>query len=297
MTTYIVLTIIGLLAGIAGGLLGVGGSIVMIPAMNEFLGPNQHLYQAAAMIVNFFIVVPAMIHHRRVNAINPDVIRAIVPIALVSMLIGVLLSEHPALSGGGEKHLRLLFGLFLLCICVADIYRLFRRKRTAIDELSRDQDADGTTSPVMTWRKAAMIGIPTGLVGGALGVGGGILAVPLQRKILRIPIRNAIANSATIIITTSFVGAIVKNCAYVKEHHGEMRSFILAAVLIPSAIFGSAIGSRLVHKLPVRTVRICFFCALFIVASRLTYQSALAIAGSIHPQPHSISAIPAAHSP
>ena len=58
--SLVALVVIGLLTGVVGGMLGVGGSIVLIPAMTEVLGPNQHLFQATAMIVNFFVVVPAV---------------------------------------------------------------------------------------------------------------------------------------------------------------------------------------------------------------------------------------------
>ncbi len=39
--------------GLFGGLLGLGGSTIMIPALVMVFGENQHLYQAAAMICNF----------------------------------------------------------------------------------------------------------------------------------------------------------------------------------------------------------------------------------------------------
>ena len=61
----VTLIIIGLFAGLLGGMLGVGGSIVILPALTEVLGPNQHTYQAAAMVVNFFVVMPAVWQHRR----------------------------------------------------------------------------------------------------------------------------------------------------------------------------------------------------------------------------------------
>ena len=70
LPTSAVLAAVGLLAGVLGGLLGVGGSILMIPAMvflfADRYGPEgQHLYQAAAMIVNLFVVLPAVDRHRR----------------------------------------------------------------------------------------------------------------------------------------------------------------------------------------------------------------------------------------
>ena len=49
------------------------------------------------------------------------------------------------------------------------------------------------------WR-AALIGVPVGLSNGLLGIGGGIMAVPLQQVLLRIPLQRAIANSSLCIV-------------------------------------------------------------------------------------------------
>ena len=46
---YLVLVIIGIVMGLFGGLLGIGGSVSMIPAMVIFFKGDQHLYQAAAV--------------------------------------------------------------------------------------------------------------------------------------------------------------------------------------------------------------------------------------------------------
>lgn len=47
---------VGLLAGVLGGLLGIGGSIILIPGMALAFGSanpeSQHLFQASAMMVN-----------------------------------------------------------------------------------------------------------------------------------------------------------------------------------------------------------------------------------------------------
>jgi uncharacterized protein len=50
-TTIIILIIIGLMAGIFGGMFGVGGAIVMIPAMVYFLGVDQHTAQGTSLAV------------------------------------------------------------------------------------------------------------------------------------------------------------------------------------------------------------------------------------------------------
>jgi len=49
VTTFIILIIIGLLAGILSGLVGVGGGILMIPLLIIFLGLTQHQAQGTAL--------------------------------------------------------------------------------------------------------------------------------------------------------------------------------------------------------------------------------------------------------
>ncbi len=266
----VLLALIGLFAGMVGGMLGVGGSIVMIPAMTEVLGPNQHLYQAAAMIVNFFVVVPAVYQHRRAKAIDGATVIRIVPLSLVAVLAGVGISELPFFAGDGEAYLRGLFGLFLLFVAVTDLYRLARKRRDGSAASAEGVTSIGVPRPI-SWCSAALVAIPTGLVAGVLGVGGGIMAVPLQRRFLNIPIRTAIANSATIIIATSLVGATAKNYAYVVDSGLSIWSFILAALLIPTAMIGSSFGSRLTHRVPLDFVKVAFFFLLLVAAIRLTY--------------------------
>ncbi len=263
MIDMLLLALTGLFAGLFGGLLGIGGSIIMIPALTELRGPDQHLYQAAAMIVNFFVVAPAAYQHFKAGAINVELIRRLLPIATVAVVVGVALSEHPWFVGDGEARLRALFGLFLMFVCAYEVYRLFRR--------SRPSDLDHAPQRA-SWSFAAAVAVPTGLVAGLLGVGGGLLAVPLQRRLLGVPLRIAIANSATLIIATSVVGATMKNYALIAHHdQPPWTSFILAAVLIPTAALGAFIGSRWTHRLPRRVVHVVFFVLMLIVALRLTH--------------------------
>lgn len=252
------LVAIGLAAGSVGGMLGIGGSIIMIPAMTMVLGPAQHLYQATAMIVAFFVTTPAVVQHARARAIQPSTVKKLLPMALVGVLAGVGLSELPIFAGRGEAHLRALFGVFLLVLCLVDLYRLIRPRMEA-----------EALAGALSWRTATSVSLPTGVVAGLFGIGGGVLAVPLQRRFLGIPMPNAIANSASLIIMTSMCGAFVKNYAYYFDHGGSLRPLSLAAALIPTAMIGGTIGSRLTHRIPVRNVKTAFFVLLAIAAVRM----------------------------
>jgi uncharacterized membrane protein YfcA len=109
------------------------------------------------------------------------------------------------------------------------------------------------------------------------------VAVPLQNRIFGIPLRNAIANSATLIIALSLIGACSKNYA-LAVHHPEYsvgQSLALAAVLIPTAIIGSLIGSRLTHTLPLRIVRLVFVLFMFAASVRMMSRGITKISAEI----------------
>jgi uncharacterized membrane protein YfcA len=51
LTTILILVIIGLMAGVFGGMFGVGGAIIMIPALVYFLGVDQHTAQGTSVAI------------------------------------------------------------------------------------------------------------------------------------------------------------------------------------------------------------------------------------------------------
>ena len=275
----LLLSVIGLCVGLAGGLFGIGGGIVLIPALTEFYGPDQHRYQAASLIVNFFVAVPAVYQHMRARAIRGRMVIWLMPPVVVSVVLGVALSEIAVFSNGGEAWLRLCFAGFLLFAGSMEGYRMISPGATsngvveAMGKAARPVESlAGNVDPAQwTGRdrlRAVAVAAPTGITAGLLGVGGGVVAVPLQRRLLNIPLRIAIANSAAMIVATSFFGAITKNYAYFREH-GQWDAMVLAALVAPAAIVGSLAGSRLTHKLPLTILRILFIGLLIVAAIRM----------------------------
>jgi uncharacterized membrane protein YfcA len=265
----LVLVLVGLIAGLLGGLLGIGGSIVMIPSMRELMdghGGDQHLYQAAAMIVNFFVITPSVVQHLRARAVVWPVVRRLAPAAVICVIGGVLLSEAPVFRSSGEVYLAGVFGLFLFYVVAVNVHRLITRPATAVDPRWDPEH--------VTWHGPVAVGIAVGLVGGLLGIGGGVISVPLQQRFLHIPLRNAIANSAVTIIPLSIVGATLKNYELVSHHDHTLREpLVLAALLIPTAIAGGFIGGRLTHSLPLRVVRGAFVLLILIAAIRMSLRA------------------------
>jgi uncharacterized membrane protein YfcA len=242
----------GFIAGAGGGLLGIGGSTVMIPCLVLIFGAaQQHLYQAAAMAVNFFVVAPAIFRHWQAQATLRPITRRLVPSALIGSVLGVYVSELPVFRGEGQGYLQIGFSLFLAYAVAYNLLRL--RSNYRLPKMTEEQAAR-----LSHFKVIGLVGLPTGLAGGLLGVGGGLLAVPAQQVFLRVPLTNAIANSATTILWSSTVGAIVKHMHLSAHGYRVSQSLLIAACLIPSAMYGSWITSHKVHHWPVKLIRTAF---------------------------------------
>ena len=277
----IIITVLGLVAGVLGGMLGVGGSVIMIPGLafvfSREPGAGQHLFQASAMIVNVVVSVPATLRHKKAGAIRIDALKWILPAALVCIVVGVWFSNLPIFEGEhNEIRLKRLLALFLVYVMFLNIMKL--RKPKPIETpptptpgappatTTTHEEADASTvTPV----RGGAVGVAMGFVAGLLGIGGGAVSVPLQQLLLRLPLRSCIANSSAIICLTAGVGALYKNLTLEQHGYEWQVSLLIAALLGPSAFIGGRLGANLTHRLPVRQVRIAFIALMFIAACKM----------------------------
>jgi len=124
----LLLPVIGVVAGLLGGLLGIGGGIVMIPAMLLLLpedlygGRDQrlHVFQLAALATAVVLSAPAAKRHAQAGAIVPAMLWGIIPAAVIGVAGGVALAS---LFVGEYAHLlRRIFGGFMVLAAAADIW-------------------------------------------------------------------------------------------------------------------------------------------------------------------------------
>lgn len=265
MADEIFLIVLGLIAGFCGGLLGIGGSLVMIPALVLRFGPErQHLYQATAMIVNFFVVAPAVWRHARAGALVPTYLNWMIPTALIGAVGGVTVSEFDMFRGAGQGWLQVGFTAFLVYVLVANLRRLQAKKQgTDADPVEERPSSSGFAAT------CSAIGLATGGLGGLLGIGGGLIAIPLQQTLLKLPLRHCIANSAATILLSSVLGAVLKNWHLPDHGFTAGESLRMAALLIPMAIAGAWLGAARTHRWPIWWIRMAFSVLVAYAAIRL----------------------------
>ena len=266
----LLLPVIGVVAGLLGGLLGIGGGIVMIPAMLLLLpedlygGRDQrlHVFQLAALATAVVLSAPAAKRHAQAGAIVPAMLWGIIPAAMIGVAGGVTLAS---LFVGEHAHLlRRIFGAFMVLAAAADIWR----RRAA----QRGRETHRRSCPVATRRMliGTAVGLPAGVIGGLLGVGGGIWAVPTQNAAFGIRLPNAIANSACTIVVAAAAAALAKSVAITRiAGLDALNGWWLALWLAPGALVGGWFGAALTHRLPVRWVRRAFYALLIVTGLRL----------------------------
>jgi hypothetical protein len=257
----LILTLIGLVMGLFGGMLGIGGSIVMIPALVFAFGENQHLHQAAAMICNCVVGASATFIHRKEDVLVTDVVKWLVPSAIVGALAGVWLSNVALFAGENSRKLAILFGLFLVGVTIQQVIR-FIKPTSKIDDFDISGVKKSTTWTLIT-------GLATGLYGGLLGMGGGVVATPMQQHFLKMPLKRAISNASALTAGMAFVGAIYKNWTLPEHGISPMESLRIAGIVTITAIIGSMLGAHLMYRLPKRLVRGVLIVILLLAAYRM----------------------------
>jgi len=249
--------LIGLVAGVVGGLAGIGGSIIMLPALGVLLGyedstkSEHHLYMAAAMTVNSVVAFFSTRKHRKAGAIDSRLIKRLCPPMFIGIIGGVLLSN--VFDGTTLK-----YGLvgFLWLYCAYAIITTVRKLPEPPEEKMRTG-----------WGTIGSIGGGTGILAGLLGIGGGIVMVPLMILTGKVPVRKAVAASAWVMQITAPVGALVKLLT-LGEHGQDWGSALFLAVpMAAGAMVGATIGAGLTHKLKLPALRIAI--AVILAAASL----------------------------
>lgn len=157
----------GLAGGVLSGLFGIGGGIVLVPLLALALGLDQHRAQGVTLSVMLLpIGLPAVMHYRSHGV---RILWTVVGILIFGFLFGVLAGSELA-NAIPERPMRLGFVLFLLLVAL----RMITQKNGGKGRVGA---MDRPTKEY--WVPGLVIGFIGGTASGLLGIGGGIIIIPL----------------------------------------------------------------------------------------------------------------------
>jgi hypothetical protein len=108
----IILIVIGLSAGIVSGMMGVGGAIIMVPALVFFLGLTQHQAQGTSLSVLIFPVgILAFWNYYKQGYVNFKITVIIILAFVIGGYLGSLVAVRIP-----ERPLKIIFGMLIIVL-------------------------------------------------------------------------------------------------------------------------------------------------------------------------------------
>ena len=235
---------LGAASGLAGGLFGVGGGVILIPLLGIFYGLDQQTAQGTTLVMVVPNVLLAFWHYRR----RPGVDLRMAAVIGLSALVTTYPVAH--LVTRADPHLlRLGFAAFLVLLSAVVAYRTWHG-------LARTSDR-----PTPAWGWSALVGVAGGIVSGLFGVGGAFIAPPLLTTFFGL--RQAAAQGLALALVCP--GTIAALAAYAGAGQVDWR------LGLPLAIGGTAAisaGVAVAHRFPERHLRLAF-CGFMTIAAAL----------------------------
>ena len=255
-----VLAISATVSGFMAGLLGVGGGIIMVPALYfafETLHFDPQTIMHLSLGTSLAIIIPTSIMstktHMEFNAVDFKLIKSFGLFVAGGVLLGTVFASHLE-----TPKLVLFFSVFAFCVGIFFIF--FREK---LGENPKD----------IPLKIKSFIGTCIGFISVPLGIGGGSISVPFMR-LFGYSIRNAIGTSAALGFIISVVGALTMS--FSGSVFDEVKSPLSIGyvnipgflVFVPVTMIMAPIGARLVHKIEKKLLSRIFGLFLIIIAIR-----------------------------
>lgn len=267
---WILLVIIGLVAGTLGSLMGLGGGIIVVPAlmvlssyMSILEGVTPQIAVGTSLLIMIFTGMSSTITYIRQKKVDYKsgfiFLMGSIPGALFGVYLNKDIEVQPFL---------IFFGFFIIFVSFLLMVRQFLKpikigskgiKRTVVDE--GGEEVTYGYHPIL----AFVISFIVGMCSGLFGIGGGSLMVPAMILMFGFPAHIAVATSMFMI----FFSATASSISHISL--GNVN-WLYTLALVPGAWFGGIIGATINQRLKSDTLVTILRIFLIIIGIRLIWQ-------------------------
>lgn len=243
---------IGILDGVIAGLLGIGGGVLIIPILLYITNTEVKIATAISAVQVFFASSSGTLFNYLQKTINFRYAVIFGLSSAVTYFFGSYFTQYiPGIT----------IKIIYLCVVVLAIILFFIKKNNKGKNL--DNETASTLIPAKKdYFKIIPIALVAGFAFGILGVGGGLLYVPLLVILFDLPLKIAIGTSLMIVLFNAIPGIVGKLLVI------RFDIFIGVAVAL-GAIVGSRIGTYINKKVKPQIIRIIFILLLVAIIIRV----------------------------
>lgn len=245
---FVLYALLGAIAGTSAGLLGIGGGLIMVPALLMIFpeigidgGHMVHMAIGTSLAAIVFSSISSVYSHHRHGGVIWKLFAKVAPGVIVGAVLGSTIAHY--LPGDILKRI---FGVLEIMI---GIHMGIGRQPAPSRQLPGIVPLSG-------------VSLTVGSIASIMGMGGGAMTTPFFMW-CNVAARNAIATSAAIGLPTAISGSI----GYIITGWGQQGlphwSFgyvylpALLGIVLFSMVF-APLGARLAHRLPAKTLKRIF---------------------------------------
>lgn len=263
---------LGLAVGVLGTLVGAGGGFILVPVL-LFLHPDRPPEEITAIsltvvMLNSLSGTAAYARQGRIDYRSGLWFAAATLPGATAGAIFVTVIPRRLFDGG-----------FALVMMVLAIYLLMRsgvkslqepiRGRGVVQRIIRDRYGNTYIYSFQLWKGIAL-SVGVGLFSSLLGIGGGILHVPIMSGLLHFPVHTAVATSQFTLAFMSGEASLVHALSGTLTSNAGLREAAFLAIgVIPGAQIGAWLGRRLLGT----TIQKVLGASLLVVGARLAIQA------------------------
>lgn len=253
---WLALLLLGAIAGVAAGMFGIGGGVIIVPALTLALGygikEGVGTSLAALLLpVSLF----AVIAYYRAGKLNIGYAFWIG----FGLIFGAIAGARFAL-GLDSRVLNLLYGLFLLYMA----WRFAEPRKWWAEYQGRalpPRTAEALAHARWYW--LLILGVGAGILSGMFGIGGGIIIVAALVEFLHFDQKQAVGTSLAALLPPVSFGAVL-------EYYNEgLLNLAVAACIAAGLVIGSTLGARIALGLSSVTVKRLY--GIFLVFAGLRF--------------------------
>ncbi|AYF43946.1 MULTISPECIES: sulfite exporter TauE/SafE family protein [Halobacteriovorax] len=241
--------LLALIAGTTLGLLGGGGSILVVPILVYIVKVDPKIAITMSLAIVGLTGFMGTFRHYKNGNVLVKLAFQFGAMTMLSTYLGTYLAKFLT----GQMQLFIFAGIMLL----ASISMLKNGKEVKIKN----------TSNLTIFLAASVVGIVTGLI----GVGGGFLIVPALVNFFHVDMKKAVGTSLLIIAINSLIGFV----GNIINSPGLELDYQFIAIFTALAIVGSQIGSALTHKLPQEKLKKIFGYFLIVMGAFMIIRETL----------------------
>jgi uncharacterized membrane protein YfcA len=258
-TTWALLFLLGTSTGLIAGIFGVGGGLLIVPALTLWGLPLTQA-TATSLVGVLLSAVSGTVQNWWTGQLNLWASIQLALFGIPAAQLGAWLGSHLPETWLAPSFAALLF---------VTIFLINLQQKVVLEpplEQENSESSPGESSPGM--KSVARIGLIAGVISGLFGIGGGIVMVPLQMILIGQPMQAAVVNS---------LGAMVAIAASgLSQHAWKGHVLWLSGLCLGlGCVLGAQLGARLLPVLPEKLVSRLFKLLLLTLALYMAGRSLL----------------------